>query len=263
VNRFGARMRVIGFCCCLASYAAHGAELTVYPSSLPDYMITTGPTLAQSSGMMMEIAAAAFGAAHLRVELAPSSPWPRAQALAIHQPGAILLVLAQSPQRFPDWRWLSVVYTDTLYGFTLRGRARYSSLAQIKQSKPRVAAKLGAAAVSLMQTMGIAVDASPASDDNFMKLVTGKADVLLMQGMAVYPALQSLRQGPHQVLFSQWIPTFQLTPVMAIPLWVVTSLATPPAEAQKIADALDRFKTTAQYRAIVKKYQARFERATH
>jgi len=162
------------------------SEFTVYASPLGEYMIKVGPSLDESTGLMMEIAAAAFRQAGLQVKVAPSMPWARAQVEAMHQPGAILVLLAKTPAREDQWRWLSMMYTDKIYGITIREKAVFSSFDEIKTKKPRVAVKIGTASESILKSMGVAVDSTPDEHRNLLKLFYDRVDVVLLQGMVLY-----------------------------------------------------------------------------
>ncbi len=234
---------------------ANARELgwTVYASPIGEYMIKVGPTLDESSGLMMEIAAGAFRKSNIKVGVAPAMPWARAQAEAMHQPGAILVLLAKTPAREEQWRWLSMVYTDKVYGVTNQGEPIYSSFDEMKAKSSRVAVKIGSASESLLRGMNIAVDTAPNEHRNLLKLFHDRVDVALLQGMVLYPAVQAMLQDRYGEGFRARVKDLRRTQIMDIPLWIVTSRKTPEAEAKKLRDALEYFKQTPEYRAIIKK----------
>jgi polar amino acid transport system substrate-binding protein len=233
------------------------AELTVHAAYMPDYMIETGPTLEKSRGLMLEILAGAVRNARLPVRMARAAPWVRAQKEAQATPGAILPLLARTPLRENQWHWLAVAYTDKLYAYTLKGRPAYTSLDDIRLKRPRIGLKSGSAAESLTRGMGITTDVSPDMDRNFIKLISGRTEVLLLQGIEVSPVVYDLYHGAHAAMFRAGLVGVQHYPILELPLWVVTSVHTPRADELRLIDALEKFKRTAEYQSIVKKYESR------
>lgn len=233
------------------------AEFTVHASPVGEYMTKIGPTLEDSDGLMMEIAAEAFGHAGLSVKVAPVVPWTRAQVEAFNEPGGILVVLARTPGREAQWRWLSVIYTDKIYAYTMKDRPVYSSYEDIKKKKARPAVKLGSASESIFKSLGVRVDASPDTDKNFMKLISGRVDVVVVQRLEVAPALQAMSNGRYKDDFQPFLQNLRQTPILDVPLWMVTSLKTPESDAQRLQDALENFKRTQRYRALIKKYEGK------
>ncbi|SFN52824.1 ABC-type amino acid transport substrate-binding protein [Formivibrio citricus] len=231
-------------------------EFTVHASPIGEYMVRIGPTLEESTGLMMEIAAGAFRRAGLPVKVAPPVPWARAQIEAKDAPGAILVLLARTPEREGQWRWLSMIYTDKVYAYTLKGRHVYSSYGEIGARKARVAVKLGSASESFLKNSGAALDSAPDTDRNFMKLLSGRVDVLLTQRMEADPAIKAMLNGRYKDEFLPHIGELQRTTIADLPLWFVTSRQTPEADAQRLQEALERFKRTPEYRAIIRKYEA-------
>jgi hypothetical protein len=105
--------------------------------------------------------------------------------------------------------------------------------------------------------MGIKPTLSDDATSSALSLMAGNSDVLLMQGMQIYPTLQTMLHGPHQDIFGPKVKGAQMRLLQPMPLWMVTSLKTPASEAEKLTAALENFKRTPAYQAIVKKYQAR------
>lgn len=265
VNRFLCNV-CAGFVALLLAFGAHGArttEFVVYASPLGEYMTKVGPSLEESAGLMLEIAASAFKPSDLLARMAPQMPWARAQAEAKEIPGAILFGLARTPQRESQWQWLSPVYTDKIYAFTLAGRPAYSSFEDIRRQKPKVGTKLGSASESILKGMGMSVDASPDMERNFMKLFSGRVDVILLQGMYVDSAIQTMLSSRYGDEFSPRVRDLRRVAIMEVPLWMVTSRKTPDADAQRLRGAIGRFKKTADYREIIRKYEARLSGLAH
>ncbi|WP_417067763.1 substrate-binding periplasmic protein [Niveibacterium terrae] len=231
-------------------------ELTVFAAPIRDYMNRIGPTLDQSSGLMMEITAGAFRQARLSATVAPSVPWARAQALAKDKPGSILVLLARTPVREEQWQWLSMVYTDKIYGYTLKGRPAFTSYEDIRARRPRVGVMLGSASESMLKGMGVSTEAVVDIERNFMKLLSGRLDVVLQQGMEVPPAIMAV-ESLHRAEFSSRIADLRRTPISTLPLWVVTSKKTSAADVVRLRAALDSFKQCVEYKAIVRKYEDR------
>lgn len=231
-------------------------ELTVFAAPIRDYMNRIGPTLDQSTGLMMEITAGAFRQAGLSATVAPPVPWARAQALAKDKPGSILVLLARTPAREEQWTWLSMVYTDKIYGYTLKGRPVFSSCEDIRAKRPRVGVMLGSASESLLKSMDVSPEAVVDIERNFMKLFIGRLDVVLQQGMEVPPAIMAV-ESLHRAEFSSRIADLRRSPISTLPLWVVTSKKTPTADVVRLRAALDSFKQCVEYKAIVKKYEDR------
>jgi hypothetical protein len=227
---------------------------TVHAAPLGNYMITVGPRLEASTGLTLEILSGALRHARMHAQMARVSPWHRAQVEAMDEPGAILPVLVKTPARLASWRWLTPVYTDRVYGFTLPGHPVYPGMKAIAASQPHIGVVLGSASESIMKGRGVEVDASPDLKRNLAKLLKGRLDVLLLQGMLASPAFEALMQSPRP---DPLLPRLQRTVLMEVPIWVVVSRKTPEADAERLKNALESFKRTAEYRAIVKKYESR------
>jgi polar amino acid transport system substrate-binding protein len=241
---------------CATSAIARDTDFVVHASHIPEYMIKIGSTLDQSSGLMMEIAAAAFNNANLRVRVAPAVPWARAQLEAMHESGALLVLLARTPAREDRWRWLSVVYTDKVYGYTMNGNPVFSSYEEIKAKGPRVGVKRGSASESLLNGMAVTIDAVANMEQSFMMLLVGRLDVVVLQGMESYPAIRAVEMQRKEY-FNSRLSDLRRTSIADLPLWFVTSKKTPEADAKRLQDALERFKKTPEYTAIIKKYEGR------
>lgn len=243
--------------CLLLASNALAVEFTVHASQVGDYTSKVAPILDDSRGLMIEAAAAAFRRANLTVKMASEVPWARAQVEAMAEPGGILVHLSRTPGREAHWKWLTIMYTDKVYAYTLKEQPVYTSYDDIRLKKPRVGAKLASASESLLKGMGVAVDATPDLDKSFLKLLSGRLDVLLLQGMEVYPALDTLLNSKYGAEYRPKIQDLRRTPILDTELWVVTSLLTPDADAQLLKDALEKFKLSEEYRAIVRKYEAK------
>jgi polar amino acid transport system substrate-binding protein len=239
-----------------ASTMARETDFVVHASHIPEYMITIGSTLDQSSGLMMEIAAAAFKNANVPVRVAPAVPWPRAQSRAMEAPGGILVLLARTPAREDRWRWLSVAYTDRVYAYTMKGKADFSSYEEIKATLPRVGVKLGSASESLLKGMAVKVDAVVNMEQNFKMLLLDRLDVVVVQGMEAFPAIGAV-EAQREEVFNSRLPDLRRTSIAVLPLWFVTSKKTPEADARRLQEALERFKKTLEYTAIIRKYEGR------
>jgi ABC-type amino acid transport substrate-binding protein len=163
-----------------ASATARDTDFVVHTSHIPDYIVKIGPTLDQSSGLMIEIAAAAFKNANLPVRVTPEVPWARAQSEAMGKPGGILVILARTPAREERWRWLSVAYTDKVYAYTLKGKPVLSNYEEIKATKLRVGVKLGSASESLLKGMAVTVDVVVTIEQMFKMLLLGRLDVVVV-----------------------------------------------------------------------------------
>lgn len=232
-------------------------EFAVYTAEIGEYMTKFGPSLDDSSGLMMEIAAGAFRSAGLRARVLPPVPWARAQADAHEDPRALLLIYARTPARENKWRWLSMIYVDKVYAYTMKGRPQFSSYEDIKAKNARAGVKLGSASESLLRGMGAVVDATPDTDKNFMKLMSGRVDVVLTQRMEADPAIRAMLQGRYRDDFLPLVGQLQRSTLADIPLWVVASPKTPEVEARSVQEALERFKHTPEYRALIRKYESR------
>jgi ABC-type amino acid transport substrate-binding protein len=245
------------------SGTAGAADFTVYGAVVGEYMAKVAPTLQESEGLMFEVVAGAFKKASLPVAMAPELPWARAQAQAMREPGGILVVLAKTLSREPNWKWLSVMYTDKVFAYTMKDHPTFSSYEAIRATKPVVGAKLGSASESILKGMDVPVVATPDLDKSFMMLMLGRLDVLLMQGMEAYPALQPILSGKDADQYRPLAKDLRRTAVVDIPLWVVTSNKTSEADAQTMKDALEKFKDTVEYKAIVEKYEGRLAKLTN
>lgn len=240
-----------------SALGARAAELVVYASPLGEYMSKVAPSLDESTGLMLEVAASAFKQAGLPVKMAPETPWARAQAEAKDIPGAILFGLARTPLRESQWKWLAPIYTDKIYAFTLAGQPAYTSFEDIRSRKARVGTKLGSASESILKGMGVTVDASPDMEKNLMKLFSGRIDVLLLQGMYIDSAIRIMLDSRYGDDFRPMIGDLRRTAVMDVPLWMVTSRKTPEADVRRLRGVVERFKRTPDYREIIRKYEAR------
>ncbi|TDR82958.1 transporter substrate-binding domain-containing protein [Paludibacterium purpuratum] len=240
----------------IGAVPASGQALTVYTAWVPDYMISTGATLDQSTGLITEIAAGAFRQAHLQVNMAPEMPWLRAQTVAMTQPGAILLGLSRTPARERHWQWLALTFDEQIYAMTLQGRPSYTSILDMKVRHARVGTRLGSGSASLLHSNGIAVVEAVDTDTSFSQLSAGMIDVLLVQKFALRPALDSLSYGAHAELLSGLLPRLHATLLPDdIQQWMVASLTTPAEEGQKLRAAIESFRNTEQYKAILTKYE--------
>lgn len=250
------------FLCLLGAWCqVRAAELTLHTSIIPEYTSTVGPTLNKSSGLLIEMLAAVARRESLSIRILPPVPWARAQVEAEEDPGGLLPHLSRTPAREAHWRWLAVMYTDKVYAYTMTGQPSYGSYEEIGVKRPRVGAKLGSASESLLRGMGVEVEVNPDLDRNFMKLLLGRLDVLLLQGMEAPGALHALLRGKYGAEARQRIPGLQRTPIREIPLWVVASPLTSETDAARLRDALERFKKTAEYRTIIRKYETRLRDA--
>lgn len=242
----------------LCAPAVDAYPFIVYTGEVPDYMISTGPTLEQSTGLITEIDAAAFKQAGLEVRLAPEMPWARAQALAVKQPGAVLPELCRTVERESHWRWLVMVFNENIYALTLKDHTAWYSLEDMQAQHARIGTRRGSGTASLLQGMGIKANEAIDTDTSFAQLASGTIDVLLIQKFALHPAIDSLQHGPHQALLAPLITQLRATLLPdGIEEWGVTSRSTPQAEAQKLTDALRAFMATAQFQTILNKYEAR------
>jgi hypothetical protein len=232
------------------------AALMVYTGPVPDYMISTGVSLDSSSGLSIEILAGALRAAHITVRMEPAMPWTRAQAVAVHQAGAILPGLTRTSVRERQWKWLTVTYVERIYAVTLGGKPDCTSLACMKRNGLRVGVRLGSGTASLLRSIGISPDEAIDTDTSFSQLASGKIDVLLVQKLAVRPALQSLAHGEHSKYLAPLIPQLHYSLLGdEIPQWLVVSRLTSDDDARRLRLAMDAFRQSAQYRAIITKYQ--------
>ncbi len=237
------------------------AELTVYGSQIGEYMTKVGPTLDQSSGLMFEITAAAFKKAGIAAKMAPEVPWARAQQEASDGAGGVLVILARTPAREPNWKWVSVIYNDKVFGYTMKDRPSFSSYDEIKSKKPSVGVKLGSASESILKDSGVDLQTTADIDKSFMKLLLGRIDVVILQGMEVYPALQGILKGADANQYRSKMGDLKRTALVELPLWVATSKKTSEADEHKMREALESFKKTPEYQAIVQKYESRLDKA--
>jgi len=247
------------FACAYSGLAR--AELTVYGSQVGEYMTKVGPTLDQSSGLMFEIAAAAFKKAGIATKMAPEVPWARAQQEASDSAGGVLVILARTPARESNWKWVSVIYNDKVLGYTMKDRPSFSSYDEIKSKKPSVGVKLGSASESILKDSGVDLQATADLDKSFMKLLLGRVDVVILQGMEVYPALQGILKGADANQYRSKMADLKRTALVELPLWVATSKKTSEADERKMREALENFKKTPEYQAIVQKYESRLDKA--
>jgi len=239
----------------MLSASVCATPLTVHSAILPDYVISIGPTLDESTGLMIEIAAGALKSADIPVAMAREAPWERAQREAMNEPGAILPMLTRTPARDPDWNWLTVMYDEKLYALTMKGHPHYSSLDDILLAHARVSVTLGTAGESLLRHSGIPLFVSPEMDMNILRLISGQDDVVLVSGMMFRPTVRNMLSGEHRAEFAPQVKNLCLTPIMDVPQWVVVSRYTPAADSQRIKTAFERFKLSPGYREIVKKYE--------
>ena len=250
-------VRPLGGCLLLLlSLPALPAALTVYTAPVPDYMISTGASLERSSGLSVEILAGALRAAHIDVRMAPAMPWTRAQAVAAQQAGAILPELTRTPVREGQWKWLTITYVERIYAVDMGGKPACSSLACLKRTGLRVGARLGSGTDSLLRSAGITPYEASDTDTSFSQLASGRIDVLLVQKLALRAALQSLARGEHSKYLAPLIPQLHYSLLDdEIPQWLVVSRTTPDDDAQRLRQAVESFRQSGQYRAIVAKYQ--------
>jgi hypothetical protein len=74
--------------------------------------------------------------------------------------------------------------------------------------------------------------------------------------MEAYPAIESVK-SLRSDSFDSRLPDLRRTSIAELPLWSVTSNKTPEADAKRLQDALEQFKKTPEYRAIIKKYEGK------
>ena len=235
----------------------YATPFTVYTAPVPDYMIRTGPTLDQSTGLITEIAAGAFRDAHIKVWMAPEMPWARAQSIAMLTPGAVLLELSRTPAREPHWKWLALTFDEKIFAISLQNHPGYTSIKDMKTRHARVGTRLGSGAASLLQSNGIQVNEAVDTDTSFSQLASGEINVLLIQKFALRPAIEALRKGPHARLLSPMIPQLRYTLLPDdVQQWLVTSRATPAADAQRLGEAMNNFRKSGKYHALIIKYEA-------
>nr|WP_320131877.1 hypothetical protein [uncultured Holophaga sp.] len=234
--------------------AAPPGSFTLHGSVIGEYMTEIGPSLESSRGLMIELAALAARRAHIPIAMAPEVLWTRAQEDAMQEPGGLLVVLARTPQRDPKWIWLSVMYTDKVYAFTLGDQPSWGSYDALARDHPRVGAKLGSASESILRGRGVRVDAVLGMTANFRKLLLGRIDVLCLQGMEVHSALRPLMDDPA---FRDRVPRFRKTAMAELPLWMVVSPRTPQEDVRRLRLALEDCKRSPGYRATVQRYEAR------
>lgn len=232
----------------------HAIEFTVHASPIGEYMTQVGSTLESSPGLMTEILAGALRNEKIQATMAPESPWRRAQATAKDQPGAVLAILARTPERENLWNWLAITYTDKVYAYTLADQPTYASYAELRAKDARVGVKAGSASESLLRGMGAKIEGVTHMEQNFLKLFAERLDVVVLQGMEVYPALQAAKER-STVDLSAGTSRLARTALVDLPLWVVTSKLTPEGDAHRLKVALEKFKLTLEYKAIVKRYE--------
>jgi hypothetical protein len=102
----------------------------------------------------------------------------------------------------------------------------------------------------------VPVDAVVNMEQNFKMLLLDRLDVVIVQGMEAYPAIEAV-EAQREAVFNSRIPDLRRTSIAALPLWFVTSKKTPAADAKRLQEALERFKNTADYMAIIKKYEGK------
>ena len=241
----------------LVTSFCQASPFIVYTAPLPDFMISTGPTLAQSRGLAIEILTGACRQAGLDCRPGPVLPWPRAQSEAKIVPNAILTNVTRTPARELLWQWVTPIYTDHVYEITLKNRRFYSSLQAIHQQKVRVGSLSGVGVTSTLQSMGSNPVTSMDTDIGFSRLIGGQIDVFLIQGMTLRSAIDSLQNGPHRAMLAQASAALRTTRLNApTQLWVVASRSTPPANVKLLSQALIRFLGTNDYRQILNHYES-------
>lgn len=246
--------------CCL--FLMLGA---LFPAQADDYHILidvispyTNEVLSprQSRGMFIEVVEAAMDDAGLKLA-APSRklPWRRAQSIAKQTSGSLIFPFARTALREDEWQWVSVVANDNFFAYAVDDRALPQTFDDLK-SVSRLGVLAGGAPNSIAQERGFQFDTAPNEEINFYKLILGRVDVILSQGYMAMAGMTCVRDKmmSNSEMLNNLSRVTRSQSLQLLPLWLATSLKTPPADVAKLRHAIEDFKKKPEYEAILARY---------
>lgn len=240
---------------------ANAAELRIMVDVIPPYTNTLSPTLGQSRGLVVEVVEAAMLRAGMGVgRPAVVLPWRRAQVAAEKTPGALIFPFARTALREDKWKWVSVIVTDGFYIYTRKGRPVLSSLASLRHAGT-VGVLAGGAPHSVATELKLNYEPVRNEESNFKKLAVGRVAAILSQGymanagMACVVSMASAGDKNTWRAEMSWVQ--RGSRVKALPLWLAASPGTPDADVARLRQAINHFKQTPQYAALLKKYEGK------
>ena len=228
---------------------------------IPPYTNYLSPTLGQSRGLVVEVVEAAMLQAG--VGLARPSvilPWRRAQITAENVPGALIFPFARTALREDKWKWVSVIVTDGFYIYTRKGRPVLSSLESLRHGGT-VGVLAGSAPHSVATELNLNYEPVRNEESNFKKLAVGRVAAILSQGymanagMACVVSMAAPADKNTWRAQMSWVQRGER--VRTLPLWLAVSRSTPDVDVIKLRHAIEHFKQTPHYAALLKKYEGK------
>lgn len=231
-------------------------DYQIIVDTISPYTNEVSPVQGQSRGMFIEIVEAAMYDAGLKLA-APSRkfPWRRAQFIAAQTSGSMIFPFARTALREDKWQWVAVVANDDFFAYAAEGRMLPQTLDELK-GVTTLGVLAGGAPNSIAQEKGYRFEAVPSEEINFLKLILGRVDAVLSQGYMATAGMACVRSKvlSRPDLFNSLSKVARSNSLKVVPLWLATSLKTPPADVAKLRHAIEEFKKKPKYQEMLALY---------
>ena len=220
-----------------------GAEpYLIKASDLPPYT-KLGEDM-RVEGFVIEVIKDSLKAKDLEFALPANLSWKRAQVEAIATPMSLIGPLARTSQREEQYRWLAVILEEKLVIYRPKGAAGPVNAADLAKLR-HIGVNLGSAAENTLEALGLrpVIETAPNALVNATKLASGHLDAWCAQWLeSLGPAGTAAIAGRIEFAFD----------LVDQPLWLATSRATPPKEADAAMTALLSYRDTKSYEERLK-----------
>lgn len=218
------------------------ADIHVVTANLPPFSIADHP---DKPGFVVELAEAALKRAGIAYHL-EFLPWTRAQAAAKTDPDTIILGISRTPEREPDYKWVTEVLKPKVLFVSVKPALPVNDLATAK-GLGHITVRAGTPFETLLAQEKLTnVESVQSEDINAKKLQAQRADSWLTFDLRASYVWSEIGGDPAQLIFGKPLSEEQLD--------IAASKATSDDVTGKLAAAILAMRTDGSYAALYKKY---------
>nr|BFD32177.1 ABC transporter substrate-binding protein [Pigmentibacter ruber] len=232
----------------LACSAVYAEDVTICTQVLPSKTDKLGEN--QVGGIGGEIITKAFAAKKISFKM-NWLPWKRAQeeTLANSDKKSFIIPFTRNAEREPNYNWVSKLYDAETVFITKKGTAKLNTIAEAKGKKIGVLLGSSYEAAIANEKNGLTksdIEGVPNDSTNAKKLEAGKIYAWYTGVIGAIATFNAEKMAIDSFEFGNKIDIEEN--------YIATSKGTAKELVDKVKDAIDSFKKTAEYKAIIKKY---------
>jgi len=226
-------------------------KVQVAAEAFPPLQYADSSGAARGASYRIVMTALAEVARSMPLDVAPIEFMPMRRALqnAVSQPNLIVLSVARTPQREPQFHWLAPVspYELWLYEYKDRGIAPVKDFSQLRGKGYRFGVQTGSNFHEWLLRQGVgnkgdnsAIDPVPQNGQNFGKAQLGRIDLFAHPEISF--AYRASEHGLHAADFQKVL----LVEPLSTPLWVIASRGSDAKFVAALSQQLQKMRQSGQ-----------------